>query len=226
MYGGKRFLAVIPARGGSIGVPRKNIRPLGGRPLVTLTIEQAQQVAELDLAVVSTDDAEIKTVSVSAGILVIDRPAELATATAPTEWALLHVIEQLEAQGEVFDYVGVLEPTSPFRRPETISKCIRTIVESDGVSLMTVRETRSIYGHLTNGYFRPIFPGASRRRQDRTPLFVESSTVYFAKIDWFRESRTLVTDNWLAVAVDEREGFDINTPEDFLVAEALFDHRS
>jgi CMP-N,N'-diacetyllegionaminic acid synthase len=226
MHNGKRILAVIPARGGSIAVPRKNIRPLGGRPLIAWTFEQVRSVAELDMVVVSTEDAEIRALAERGGVRVVDRPAKLATATAPTEPALLHALDVLETEGTTFDYVGVLEPTSPFRRPETIAECIRTIIARDGVSLMTVRETRSVYGRLSDGYFRPLFPGAPRRRQEREPLFMESSTVYFARVDWLRRTRTLVTEDWLAVTVDEREGFDINTPEDFLVAEAIAGYRS
>jgi CMP-N-acetylneuraminic acid synthetase len=226
MYAGKRFLAVIPARGGSVGVPRKNIRPLGGRPLIAWTIDQAHEVAELDLAVVSTEDAEIKDVARRAGARVVDRPAALATTTAPTEPALIHALDVLAAEGAVYDYVLVLEPTSPFRKPATIASCMRTIVDRGGDSLLTVRETRSVYGRLDDGYFRPLFPGAPRRRQEREPLFFESSTVYVARTDWLRRTGSLVTTDWLAVAVDEREGFDINTPEDFSVAEALWAHRS
>jgi CMP-N,N'-diacetyllegionaminic acid synthase len=227
MLNDKRFLAVIPARGGSQGVKRKNIRPLGGRPLLVWTIDQAKQVTAIDLVVVSTDDPEIKQVAEAAGVRVVDRPAELATATASTESALLHALDALTMAGEAaFDYVGVLEPTSPFRRPQSILACMQRIVERDGVSLMTVRETRNVYGRLQDGYFRPLIPGQPRRRQDRETIYVESSTIYFARVDWLRRTGSLVADDWLAVIVDEREGFDINTLEDFRIAEAFLDQRS
>jgi CMP-N,N'-diacetyllegionaminic acid synthase len=227
MLGGRRFLAVIPARGGSQGVPRKNVRPLGGRPLLCWTIAQAKEVTDLDLVVVSTDNAEIKQTAETEGVRVVDRPAALATATASTESALLHALDALARDGEPeFDYVGVLEPTSPFRRSQSIHACMQRIVERDGVSLMTVRETRNVYGRLQDGYFRPLIPGQPRRRQDRESIYVESSTIYFGRVDWLRRTGSLVADDWLAVVVDEREGFDINTLEDFRVAEALLDQRS
>jgi CMP-N,N'-diacetyllegionaminic acid synthase len=222
MIGNKRFLAVVPARGGSKSVPRKNIRPLGGKPLLSHTLAQIATVPEIDVAVVSTDDVEIAAVARADGGRVVERPAELAGDTAPTEWALLHALDALAEKGEHFDYVMVLEPTSPFRSPATIRRCMERIVEADGKSLMTVVETRANIGSLEAGVFRPLVPGAPRRRQERKPFYIESSTVYVASVGYLRASGTLVCDDWLAVSVDERETVDINTPLDFEVAQALF----
>jgi CMP-N,N'-diacetyllegionaminic acid synthase len=225
MIDGKRFLAVVPARGGSKSVPRKNIRALGGKPLLAHTLAQIAEVSEIDIAVVSTDDAEISTVATEAGALVVARPQELAGDSAPTEWALLHALDVLEAEGKSFDYVMVLEPTSPFRTPATIRRCMEQIVAAGGKSLMTVVETRANIGKIEAGVFRPLVPGAPRRRQERTPFFIESSTVYVASVSYLRSSGTLVCDDWLAAVVDECETVDINTPLDFEVAEALLEVR-
>lgn len=221
MINGKRFLAVIPARGGSKSVPRKNIRPLGGRPLLAHTLAQAAAVPALDRVVVSTDDDEIAAAAQQHGGIVMRRPTDLATDTAPTEWALTHALDELAAAGEAFDYIMVLEPTSPMRRPETIRACMETIHNRDGKSLMTVIESRSNYGRLVDGYFRPLDPKAPRRRQDRPPLYVESSTVYIARVDYLRQTGTLVCDDWLAVVVDEAEALDINSERDFRIAEQV-----
>jgi N-acylneuraminate cytidylyltransferase len=217
----KRFLAVVPARGGSKSVPRKNIRLLAGRPLLHYTLAQAAGVPEIDRMVVSTDDAEIAAVARAGGAEVVDRPADLATDSAPTEWALLHALDRLEAGGERFDFVVVLEPTSPFRSPNTIRRCMSRILETGAPSLMTVIETRDNIGRLDHGQFRPLVPGAPRRRQAREPFFVESSTVYVARVDFLRETGSLVADDWAAEPVPEEEAIDINTPLDFAVAEAL-----
>ncbi len=222
MIASRRFLAVIPARSGSKSVPRKNIRRLAGRPLLAWTIDQVKAVEEIDLAVVSTDDPEIAEVARAEGAAVVMRPAELATDTAPTEWALLHALDDLERQGEApFDYVMVVEPTSPFRRPETIRRCMATIAERDGQSLLTVAAMLSNVGNLEDGFFRPLHPDAPRRRQDRQPLYLESSTVYVASVAYLRQTGTLVCPDWLAVVVDEAETVDINTETDFLVAERM-----
>lgn len=221
MLGKKRFLAVVPARGGSKSVPRKNVRLLAGRPLLHYTLDQVAAVPEIDRTVVSTDDPEIAAVARAGGGEVLDRPAELATDTAPTEWALLHALDRLEAEGNAFDYVIVLEPTSPFRTPQTIRRCMSRIVETGAPSLITVIETRDNIGRLEDGRFRPLIPGAPRRRQSREPFCVESSTVYIARVDFLRKTGSLAADDWAAEPVPDEEAVDINTPLDFTVAEAM-----
>lgn len=215
------FLGVVPARGGSQGVLRKNIKPLAGKPLLAYTLEQAASVPGLTKLVVSTDDDEIAAVARAHGARVVERPAALATSEARTEGALLHALDVLEAQGEVFDYVVVLEPTSPFRRPQTVARCLKHIVDHNGRSLMTVTESRANIGLLEGPVFRPLRPNLPRRRQERPPYFIESSTVYVARTDFLRETGSLVCADWLAVVVDESEAVDINTALDFEFAEFL-----
>lgn len=222
MVAGKRILGVVPARGGSKGVPRKNIRPLNGRPLLAYTIDQAKAAQTLDLFVVSTDDQEIKAVANRCGARVIDRPAELATDTQPTETALLHALDVLEASGETaFDFIVVLEPTSPLRSARTIDGCVRHLLAGDAPSLLTVRETRENIGKLKDGCFAPLVPGAPRRRQEREPFFVESSTVYVCSVPYLRRTRSLVAEHWAAFVVPSEEAEDINAWSDFLRIEAL-----
>lgn len=222
MYRGKRFLAVIPARGGSKGVPRKNIRPLNGRPLLAYTVDQTRGVAELDLTVVSTDDPEIRAAALETGVRVVDRPAALATDSSPTEAALRHALEALAAQGEpAFDYVVVLEPTSPLRSSETIRNSIQTIVDRGAASLLGVRETRENIGTLEHGCFRPLRTDAPRRRQDRKPFYIESSTIYACRVGYLMATGSLVAEDWCAYVVPDNESVDINTLEDFALAECL-----
>lgn len=222
MYKGLRTLAVIPARGGSKGIPGKNIRSLAGRPLLAYSIEQAQTVAELDVTVVSTDDVEIADVASRFGGRVVERPVELAGDEAPTEWALIHALDHLEQGGEgSFDLIVVLEPTSPFRTPQTIGRCIRELADSTADSLLTLEKTYKNIGLRDGGYFRPVIPGQPRRRQDRQPLYVESSTVYVCRVAHLRDTGWLVSDNWLSVVVGGNEAIDINELADFALAESL-----
>lgn len=88
-------------------------------------------------------------------------------------------------------------------------------------SLVALRETRASLGNLSDGRFLPLNPNAPRRRQDRQPLYYESSTVYVCSVDHLRSTKSLVSENWLGVEVSEREAIDINTPLDFLIAEAI-----
>lgn len=222
MFRNARILGVIPARGGSKGIPRKNIQLLAGRPLLAHTIRQAAAVPELDLTVVSTDDEEITAMAREYDMRVVRRPDNLATDSAPTEWALIHALDHLAQTGAGdFDYIVVLEPTSPLRRPETISACIQKLVSSSAVSLLTVVGTKKNIGRIEDGFFRPMIPGQPRRRQDRRPLFVESSTVYVSRVDHLRETGWLVAEDWMAFEVNETEATDINEMTDFMVAESL-----
>lgn len=221
MYNGKRFLAVIPARGGSRGVPRKNIRELAGRPLLAYTADQVLAATLLDAAVVSSEDAEIRAVAESTGLRSIARPVELAADNAATEPALLHALDVLQEGGECFDYVVVLEPTSPFRTAATIDSGIRSIVDRGGDSLLAVRQIKENLGFVEDGLFRPLVPGAPRRRQDRKPVHAESSTIYICTVEWLRKTGTLVAPDWLAFEVADAEAVDINTTSDFAVADCL-----
>ena len=122
-----RVLAVVPARGGSKGVPRKNIRGLDGEPLIGYTLRTARQVDEIDLLVVSTDDDEIAGIAGGYDVQVVPRPADLASDTASTEQALLFTLDALEANQQIFDVILALEPTSPFRSTDTIRKAIAMV---------------------------------------------------------------------------------------------------
>lgn len=117
-------LVVIPARGGSKGIPRKNLLPVGGRPLIGWTIAQALEARDDVIVVVSTEDEEIAEISRAHGARVIDRPAALAADTAPTEPVILHAMDVIEGEGVTLDAVVLLQATSPVRKPGTIVRAI------------------------------------------------------------------------------------------------------
>ncbi len=220
-------LAVIPARGGSKSIPLKNIRPLNGTPLLAFTIRAAKGSTYLDRCVVSTDHPDIARVARDYGAEVIERPPELATDQAPTEWALLHALEVLAKDGYRPDYVVTLEPTSPLRTTGLIDRCIAEAIRHPQLDcVMTVTETRKCYGRLQDGRFEYLFPDQPRRRQERQPLFEESSTVYVTKTDVLERDRSVLGRTRYGVVVeDPREAIDINEPLDFIVAEAVLAQR-
>lgn len=225
MFDGLRVLAIVPARGGSKGVLRKNIRHLFGEPLIGYTLRTALMVEHIDLLVVSTDDPEIADVSAGYGVRVIRRPAELATDLASTESALIHVINTLLQEGQSFDIVLVLEPTSPFRSIDTIMRGIKVCIEGPAPSIVAVKETRENIGLISGDFFRPILLGAPRRRQERKPMYIESSTIYVCRIDYLLSAGTLVADDWGVLVVPDAEALDINTEDDFLFVEFLMQYR-
>ena len=123
MYNNKKILAIIPARGGSKGLPGKNIKPLCGKPLIGWSIEQAQASEYIDEIFVSTDSSEIAAVAESFGVKVpFLRPSELATDTSPSSAFVLHTINYYRSKGHEFDYILLLEPTSPLRKKGDIDE--------------------------------------------------------------------------------------------------------
>lgn len=214
-------LGVIPARGGSKGIARKNIVPMAGRPLLAYTIDTARAADSLDRFVVSTDDAEIAEVARQHGAGVVDRPRELATDEARTEPVLLHAADTLAAQGFEAEIVVTLEPTSPLRTPALVDRCVSRYREGGCDAVLTVVPNHAIVGRLHGERFEPFIDDAPRRRQEREPLYEESSTVYVTGVKALRETGHLYGTDAVAVVVDPQEAVDIDSELDLRIVEAL-----
>ena len=157
------ILGVIPARGGSKGIPQKNIRQVCGKPLIAWTIEAAQQSVLLDRWVVSTEDPEIARISRRYGAEILNRPPQLATDTTPTLHVLKHALNHVSA-----DIVVLLQPTSPIRSSGLIDRCIRQFQDTQADSLAT--------GFMCK--YQEYALGNNLRRQDRTGFFYDDGNVY------------------------------------------------
>lgn len=216
-------LAIIPARGGSKSIPLKNIKSLAGKPLLAYAIASAHEAKSITRLVVSTDHEEIARVSRTYGAGVIMRPPEFATDEAPTELALLHVLEVLK-QKERFmpDVVLTLEPTSPFRTPQTIDRCVEIFQTTDADSVIAVVETRSCYGRIKEEKYEFLFPNQPRRRQEREPLYREGSTIYGTKREVLERKKSVFGDKLYPLIISEEEAIDINTSFDFELAECMW----
>lgn len=221
-------LGIITARGGSKGIPRKNVKPLLGKPLIRYTIDSAKAAQSLSRVIVSTDDDEIASLSQEAGVEVVMRPAEYATDTARTEQALIHVVETLTGRGEAApEAVVTLEPTSPLRTATLIDRCIECLMSTEGIdAVVSIVDTSSLVGRLVDGRFRYLIEGQPRRRQEREPLYKESSTVYATDTRALLATGSVLGTNLGAVVADEEEAIDINTPTDFVIVEAVMAQRA
>ncbi len=196
-------LGVIPARGGSKGVPRKNVRLVHGEPLVARCVRIALEARTLDRVVVSTDDDEIAGVALSAGAEVVRRPASIAGDDAPTSAALVHAVQALGLSPR---WVVTLEPTAPLRRAETIDRCVLMAEERQAGSVVTVRPDTGLFGRLSaDGRFLPLDPGAPRRRQERQPLYAESGTVWVTRAAALLKTGEVLVDPVYALVVDRRK---------------------
>jgi len=221
-----KFLVVIPARGGSKGIPLKNIYPLNGKPLLLYTLEMISQVEYNGDAVVSTDSDKIKEAALSVpGIEVVDRPEEISGDKASTESALLHTLNVMEARkGCRYDAVVTLQATSPLRKPETVKACFERYERDRDKydALLTLTETRTDYWiKEEGGHYRRLYPDAPRRRQDREPIYIENSALYITDSRSLKETNSVLGHHVNGYVIPEREGVDINEPIDILIAEEL-----
>jgi CMP-N,N'-diacetyllegionaminic acid synthase len=216
------FMAVIPARGGSKRAPRKNIRPLGDKPLLAYTIAAAREAGLGGATFVSTEDAEIADVAKALGCAVIPRPDTLATDAASTEGVLLHALDEAAKQGWYPKWIVTLPPTSPFRRASTIRFFMENAATSGVDCLLALTETRASLWRLgPDGKIARLFPDAPRRQQDRAPLYEENSAIYLTAVPALRTTGSVLGTSQRGVAIDPIEGFDINSELDFVLAEAL-----
>lgn len=157
MYKGKRILAIIPARGGSKGLPGKNIRELCGKPLIAWSIEHAQKSKYVDEIFISTDSQEIADVAENYGAPCPElRPAELARDTAPSSEFIVYTLNKMKNENNPFDYFILLEPTSPLRDVEDVDKSIEMLIDSP--------ESESLCRRCYVWYCSSCFHGCKRRQ--------------------------------------------------------------
>jgi len=231
VIGGQRVVAVVPARAGSKSVPRKNIRPLGGKPLIQWSIEVARAVPAIDRTIVSTDGAEIAAVARAQGAEVYVRPAALATDTAQVTDALRDLVRRLRAEGEAAAVMVLLEPTAPLRRPEDVTACLEMMADRGLDSVATFKEA-DLNPHrawrLLDGTPEMFIPGADPwlPRQALPPAWQLNGCVYAFSIDGLMQGpgeggQSLLFGRTGAVVMPRERSVDIDTLVDFAAAEAL-----
>jgi len=217
-------VAIIPARGGSKGVPGKNLRRVGGIPLVERAVRAASAASGVDLVVVSTDDAAIAAVAEGAGARVVARPAELAGDTASSESALLHTLDVLESEGARVGTVVFVQATSPFIPSEGIAEAVDQIVSGRFDSVFSAYET---YGFLwrrnAEGRAAAINHDAAHRprRQDREPHYLETGAFYAFDAVGFRRFQHRFFGQVGIVEVPESSAVEIDDEQQLALAEAL-----
>lgn len=218
--------AIIPARSGSQGIPDKNIRPFCGVPLVVRAIKTAQAAGMVGRVIVSTDSKGYADLCRAAGAEVMMRPPELATNTASSESALLDVLERLQAAGEELpEWLVFQQCTSPFTRPEDIDGLLRRVHEAKADSGFTaVKSHRFLWRVRPDGLGEGINHDKSvrLRRQDCEPEFMENGAVYVLKTDGFLKHKHRFFGKTVLHEVPEYQGFEIDSEEDWQVAEQVF----
>ena len=216
-------LALIPARGQSKGIPRKNIRDLAGKPLIVWTIEAALAARGIDSVVVTTDDEEIAEIARAAGAEVpFLRPGDLATDGAPGIAPVMHALEMLPDATSLL----LLQPTSPLRGTSDIEGLLAMVEATKSESVVSVCAVaehpawmfaRSMEGRLTPFLESP----SAARRQDLEPLYVLNGAMYYAQRDWLMSHRALTGSGTLGYVMPDDRSLDIDTPFDLRLAEIL-----
>jgi N-acylneuraminate cytidylyltransferase len=225
MVAPKRVLAVVPARGGSVGLPGKNLLPVAGEPLIAHTVRLARAVPEIDRCVVSTDDDTIAHVAARCGAEVpFRRPAELSNDDTPMAPVVRHALAELEAAGEAFDAVVLLMPTTPVRRAADVGAAIRELLRGALDGIVSVSEPP----------FNPLFVGVRQaaggllerfsragtgltRRQDAAPFLRVNGLFYVWRADFVRrlERSWLDEGRHAGFVTDDFSALDVDTADDY-----------
>ena len=218
-----KILAVIPARGGSKGVPRKNLRPIMGKPLVYFSIKVAVSCNLVDKVVVSSDDKEILEIAKKFGAEPLVRPKSISGDEVTTEDVMTHAIKKLAKKGYFPDYVMLLQPTSPFRESKDILGAIQTIIKDKSDSLISVVPSHAfIWKNFSKGPNPINYDYKNRmRRQDLEPEFKENGSIYITKTNLFLKNNNRLGGNISLFVMDELKGFEIDTISDFILIEHL-----
>ena len=219
-------LAIIPARGGSKGIPEKNLKLIAGKPLIAWTIEQALNASLLDRVIVSTDSEEISEIALMYGAEVpFKRPSKLSTDESTTEASLIHCVDWLKAN-EDFDPENIilLQCTSPIRNENSIDQAIIKFKDEKAGSLLSVYEFKRFLWRNQN-HPEALYNFNNRpRRQDKESgdlLFFENGSIYITKRHLLTTKKNRLAGKIVFFEMNEIESFEIDTPDDWFIVEAL-----
>lgn len=220
------ILYLIPARGGSKGIPKKNIKPLHGKPLIYYSIDIARQLSSDEHICVSTDDKEIKKIVEVYGLQVpFLRPEELATDNASTNDVILHALDFFRKKGRFYDVVVLLQPTSPLRQVKDVEECLK--LYNDSLDMVTSVKKTDISSVLCNedkdGFLQMTFGHEDVRRQDALDLYVYNGAVYVINAQALLEKGLGGFTKRKKYVMPEINSIDIDTELDWMVVETLLE---
>ncbi len=223
-----KALILIPARGGSKGIPHKNLKLLAGKPLIEYSIDVARQLALDENICVSTDDEEIKNIVGSLGLFVpFLRPRHLASDTASTNDVIIHALNFYSERGIVYDVVILLQPTSPFRRVEDVKSCLN--LYNDGIDMVTTVKKSFVSAVLCHenedGYLQMVLGKSDTRRQEAKDLYEYNGAVYVINTKSIMEKGLAGFTKRVKYVMPEINSLDIDTMTDWYIAESLLEKK-
>jgi N-acylneuraminate cytidylyltransferase len=219
-------IAIITARGGSKGIPGKNIKSLGGKPLIAHSILDALEAQQVDRIYVTTDDPEIAQVSTDYGASIIHRPAELANDTASSESALIHALTEIEKSGINPELIVFLQCTSPLRTGLDIDRAIEQMRAENADSLLSVSPShRFLWQKVDNEAQSINYDYRDRpRRQDLNPQYMENGSIYIFKPWVLKELNNRLGGKISLFVMDEDQSWEIDSLQDFRYIEFLMNY--
>jgi len=224
MFQNKKILTIIPARGGSKGVPRKNIKLAGGKPLIAWMIEAAKKSKYNDRLILSSNDNEIMRVAQKYGCEVpFVRPEEHAQDDSPSSDVIVHALNEIPA----YDYVMLLQPTSPLTITKDIDGCIEFCINLSAKATVSVTEPeKTPYWMFRMGKNKRLKPFLSAkylnyRRQDLPHAYIPTGAIYIAESKWFLENRSFYSESTKGYVIPRERSLDIDTESDFKLFEFL-----
>ena len=216
----KKILAIIPARGGSKGIPKKNIKLFNGNPLISYTIEYANSCSMVDYTVVSTDDGEIEKIASEYNTEIIKRPIEISGDHATTESAIEHVLETLT---EKPDIIILLQATSPLRPQNSLEDALNIFYNGQYDSLLSISPTHRFFWKISNNIAKPKYDFKNRpRRQDirvEDIEYVENGSVYIFSYKHFMKEKNRLGGKIGYIIFPEEFSLEIDTISDFTILE-------
>ena len=227
MKSNARFLAIIPARGGSKRLPRKNLLPLNNKPLISYSIQAGLQCPYINNVLVSSDDLEILTLSKELGANVIKRPSNLASDTSTSFEAIKHAIENTQD----YDYIVLLQPTSPLRTSKHISEAIELLKSKNADAIVSVCEmdhsplwSNTLDASLSMNDFLPNEIG-DKRSQDLETFYRINGAIYICKTSKLLQNKSfMLKENIYAYVMDRMDSVDIDEKYDLTVAQAILNN--
>lgn len=223
MYKGKKILALITARGGSKGIPGKNIKLLGGEPLINWTIGAAKTSSYIDRLILSTDDSLIASKAKEAGCDVpFRRPAYLAEDTSSSMDVIIHALSMIEEQ---YDFILLLQPTSPFRNSYHVDSIIEQAINSDSPMVVSVSRSKKhpafMFSLLGDKLVPVLNKGLQKRRQDMSDIYEYNGALYFSDVAFLKKVKSFNCEEVSAYFMGEIESIDIDDDSDWKYAEYI-----
>ena len=236
MINGQRILCIVPARAGSKGLPGKNVRLLGGKPLLTWPISAALESSHVDRVIISTDSQEYADIAVDAGAdAPFLRPDELASDHSPSIDFIIHALDKLAQSGDHYDWLLLLEPTSPLTEAGDVDAAIAMLAAADGLAESVVGVTAMESQHPAYSVTRHpdgrIAPLQGQRfadmprRQDLTPMFNLDGSLYLSTVSALRRERNFCHDRTFGYVSSQEKALEVDSLTDFICIEALLAYR-